>query len=385
MVQDPLRAEILKEKLGSAENLEFMYFNPTSRGNPPPPRQGAILGMLKAVIKAIPQLRRKAFQAYRKGIDSRIASVARMTQATHCWFHFVQGQSVPKLSIPVCGLVHDQNFRFYPEHLPKGKDIQFREALVAWLQEADMVSVLSEAGKQEIYGLDPSPVPRIEIIPNAVSPPGDALAAKGDTLPHFLYPSAALAHKNHLLLFQAALLLEQYKCKCKFIICGKGTLDFAQGKGVANTAVREAREFYLKHKDVLAQRFEFLGECSREKLEGLYATARAVVLPSKYEGFGLPLVEALSKNTPVLCSGLVPFREQTERYCAQEWVDFFDHSDPASLAVLIRKQCEDPSCKNLGFFPVQNFYKWTWEDVANKYLRLFRGLSPDLKKTQVSA
>lgn len=376
MVQDPLRAGILKEKLGLAENLEFMFFNPSPEGSPSPRSQRAILGMVKAVIKMIPLLRRKAYQAYRTGIDARIAAVARMTQATHCWFHFVQGQSVPKLSIPVCGLVHDQNFRFFPENLPKGKDIQFRDALVTWLREADMVSVLSEAGKQEIYGLDPSPVPRIEVIPNAVSPPGTSLMAKGDTLPHFLYPSAALAHKNHLLLFQAALLLEQYKCKCKFIICGKGTLDFSHGGGVVNPAIREAREFFLKHKDVLAQRVEFLGECSREKLERLYTTARAVVLPTKYEGFGLPLVEALTKNTPVLCSGLVPFREQTERYKAHDWVDFFDPCDPLSLAVLIRQKCAGHPGKTPGIFPVQNFFKWTWRDVANKYLELFWNLSP---------
>ena len=52
-----------------------------------------------------------------------------------------------------------------------------------------------------------------------------------------------------------------------------------------------------------------LGWVDTEMLEGLYAISRAFVFPSLYEGFGLPVLEAMARDVPVACSGQGSLRE----------------------------------------------------------------------------
>ncbi len=53
----------------------------------------------------------------------------------------------------------------------------------------------------------------------------------------------------------------------------------------------------------VADRVEFVGWVSEEELDALYRRARLLVMPSLSEGFGLPVLEAMSRGTPVVCSG----------------------------------------------------------------------------------
>jgi len=374
LVPDQNRAKILSEKLGNPKNLHWETIHSASGNSQPPVQQKSFKDTLKEWVKKVPALRKKAYAAYRRRMDSKIAQVAEQSGATHCWFHFVQGQSVPQLSIPVCGLVHDQNFRFYPENSPVGKPAQFREALEDWIAHADMVSVLSQAGKEEIHSLGSPPSARIEIIPNAILPVSGEVPEEKREERQFLYPAAALAHKNQILLFKAAIELAEQGHPCKFVICGKDTDLFHGNEPANNTVVEEARIFYDQNRAVLSNYFEFKGECTWDELVKLYRTSFAVVLPSKYEGFGLPLVESLSRNTRVLCSNLIPFQEQVERYKAQDWVEFFDAEDSSSLAKAMLQTIQNPGTLPARF-PVENFSSWTWKDVASRYLDLFQELS----------
>jgi alpha-1,3-rhamnosyl/mannosyltransferase len=77
----------------------------------------------------------------------------------------------------------------------------------------------------------------------------------------------------------------------------------------------------------LERRVVRLGYIPEEQLPGLYAAAAAVVYPSRYEGFGLPLVEGLAAGVPVLASDLPVFRE-----VGGDEILLFDPVDPASIA-----------------------------------------------------
>ena len=52
-----------------------------------------------------------------------------------------------------------------------------------------------------------------------------------------------------------------------------------------------------------------LGSLAAAELEGLYRLADCVVLPSLYEGFGLPVLEAMARGVPVACSDIPALRE----------------------------------------------------------------------------
>ena len=107
-------------------------------------------------------------------------------------------------------------------------------------------------------------------------------------------------------------------------------------------------------------------------LESHYKSCNAVILPSLYEGFGLPLVEALSRNIPVLCNRIIPFEEQVERYNAQDWVQWFDATDAESIANAIKAFLRKIPDRN---FPMENLQAWTWKDVVARYMEIFEELS----------
>ena len=77
----------------------------------------------------------------------------------------------------------------------------------------------------------------------------------------------------------------------------------------------------------MGDRVRFTGEVSDEELISLYAGATALCLPSLYEGFGLPLLEAMRLGCPVLCSNAGSLPE-----VAGEAALYFDPRDEVELA-----------------------------------------------------
>ena len=244
LVEDPKKSEKIKKRLPNSDNLKIAHFK---NWNGSTSKKNNYLHHLKAGIKRLPLLRRGAEAVYRGLVDQRISVIAAEIKATHCWFHFLQGQSLPKLSIPVCGVIHDQNFRFFPENISRGKSRQFKKAVKQWLNSSDMLTVLSDSSRQELLEINPTPHPQIEIIPNAIKlTPSKHKAEKRCTIetPTFLYPAAALSHKNHHSLFRAVKRLGQMGYKFKLVICGEGTRELVGTRRVSNSGAEKARAFY---------------------------------------------------------------------------------------------------------------------------------------------
>ena len=81
-----------------------------------------------------------------------------------------------------------------------------------------------------------------------------------------------------------------------------------------------------------------LGHVSDDELATLYASCAAFVFPSFYEGFGIPMHEALLAGAPVLCSDIPVFRE-----IGGDLVHYTDPHDDTILAKAIVTRCKDPS------------------------------------------
>lgn len=81
----------------------------------------------------------------------------------------------------------------------------------------------------------------------------------------------------------------------------------------------------------LNQRLFMFNKLNDRGLEYAYAHARALVFPSYVEGFGLPLVEAMQRQLPVMASDIPVFRE-----VGGDFVAYFDLEHPESLAALVR-------------------------------------------------
>ena len=105
-------------------------------------------------------------------------------------------------------------------------------------------------------------------------------------------------------------------------------------------------------------------------LAAAYAGATAVVLPSLYEGFGLPVVEALQAGVPVVCSDLPVLREVSGGHAT-----FVDPLDTDAWVDALRVAVRTPSLAPVGAREWAAS-TWRWEQTVDTLSRLYRRLDP---------
>lgn len=114
----------------------------------------------------------------------------------------------------------------------------------------------------------------------------------------------------------------------------------------------------------LEDHVRFLAWVSAEQLEGLWTLARAFIYPSLYEGFGLPVLEAMARGVPVACSNTSSLPE-----VAGEAALLFDPHRPAQIAAATRRLLTDAGLRErLGELGRQRASQFTWERSARQTL-----------------
>ncbi len=102
-------------------------------------------------------------------------------------------------------------------------------------------------------------------------------------------------------------------------------------------------------------------------LSNLYENAQAFIFPSLYEGFGLPIIEAMSYHCPVLLSSIDVFKEIAENSAC-----YFEPNSPESIKDAIEKlvysESKKNDLKNKGFELIKKF---TWESCSKKTLKIY--------------
>jgi glycosyltransferase involved in cell wall biosynthesis len=120
-----------------------------------------------------------------------------------------------------------------------------------------------------------------------------------------------------------------------------------------------ARDFIERHAD--NPHFEFLREPSDETLRERLREARAVVMPSEVEGFGLPPFEAVFCGIPAIMSAIIPSADLIPRGVIK-----LERADPPSLAAAVRSMMDDEAASRL------------WESAADVDLPTWRHSTEDL-------
>ena len=133
-----------------------------------------------------------------------------------------------------------------------------------------------------------------------------------------------------------------------------------------------------KFTDKEVNKFKSLGVNARIKnfqgddvlLSYLYAKAKLFIFPSQYEGFGLPLIEAMSQNCPVLASENSTFVE-----IAKDSIHFFKNNNVEDLAYKIEFLINSENDLNSKKFKALEISKkYTWENCAKKTLEIYKKL-----------
>ena len=130
--------------------------------------------------------------------------------------------------------------------------------------------------------------------------------------------------------------------------------------GRAGWGIDELVERLQSHPS-LGARVHWMQGASDATLSALYGAAEAVIVPSLFEGYGLPVVESLSHGTPVLCSAGGALAE-----VGGDHVDLFDPTDPDDLATRLETLLSDPAALEAAGKRAAEFEATTWADSSRE-------------------
>ena len=203
-----------------------------------------------------------------------------------------------KTEIPQIAVIHDLNFEHYPEDLPKSARNYLRTNVPKFASKAAHIITVSNFSKEDIittYGIDPS---KITVAHNGGSDKFKPCSVSEKEMvknkytagsDYFVFVGALHPRKNVMRLFKA---FEGFKQSSgsitKLLIVGE--------KLWKDNDVEKAYENLSFKKDVI-----FTGHLPLADLTEVVGSAKALVFPSYFEGFGIPLVEAMNAGCPIIC------------------------------------------------------------------------------------
>ncbi len=138
--------------------------------------------------------------------------------------------------------------------------------------------------------------------------------------PYLIYPANISEHKNHNMLFVA--LSKRRRTDVQLILCGYGTEFIGQHDLNDNQYVNRLNKT-IKDRGILQNNdFEALGYVSDEEASKLLDNALGLIMPTRAEGMGLPIHEAIERGIPVITSNIPVLREHYKaRSKSILWVD----------------------------------------------------------------
>jgi glycosyltransferase involved in cell wall biosynthesis len=191
---------------------------------------------------------------------------------------------------------------------------------------------------------------------------------------HFYYPAAPNKHKGHLTLLEAARGLGLRGLDFRLTLTGPG-LDACFSHEGGNEVIGRMRAYLEEHRELLGQRVFVAGDVAPAEIGRFFSEASCVVLPSVYEGFGLPLIEGLGYGKRVICSDIAPFREQIARYGCEEMAAFVPAGAAGALEEAMAGHLRGNERPGLSAEELsERLSRWTWADAARRCLMLLEGV-----------
>lgn len=195
------------------------------------------------------------------------------------------------LPCPQAVMIHDLA-EFHPEGSLQYSPLRrlYRRAAAAGnARRAERVLTVSRHAAAEISARFPSVRPRLAVVLNGPPEPVPATPEAGAGS-HFLVVGKLLRHKNHMTLLRAYVRADRERRLSRPLVIVGG-----DGNASGELKAYAAREGY-------ADRIRFVGYVGDREMEGWYRDAAALLFPTFYEGFGLPVLEGMARGLPVICS-----------------------------------------------------------------------------------
>ena len=259
--------------------------------------------------------------------------------------------SSAKRIITVYDMIHER----FSDHFSKN-DPTSREKVLA-VGRADHIICISEQTRQdliELLGVDPAKTSVVHL--------GFTLINRGEFVqrvahlarPFLLYVGNRAGYKNFEGLLQAYAASPKLRNNFDLIYFGGGELT-AKEKGLL-------QQLGLPMESVR----QITGD--DEILAACYRSASAFIYPSLYEGFGIPPLEAMSFNCPVICSGVSSIPE-----IVGDAAEMFDPYEPDSIRMAIERVVNDDTLRDELISRGQERVKlFSWKRCAQETLDVYR-------------
>ncbi len=234
----------------------------------------------------------------------------------------------------------------------------------------NFIATVSEYSKQDIAKKVGVPLKKIRVIPNGLREPNpkdlaleEGLKSKFKINSNFVLNVGGIHERKNIvkLIHAFAMLVNLRNYPGKLLITGSvaGAPYQIKMKNICDAAVREAG---------MENRIVFTGFISEKELDSLFRMAEFLIYPSLYEGFGIPVLEAMKMELPVITSNITGMPEVAG--------DAAYLVDPHSIEEMTSAMSELLQNKKLRAEMIakglERVGTYTWQNVSERYLRLYQ-------------
>jgi glycosyltransferase involved in cell wall biosynthesis len=264
--------------------------------------------------------------------------------------HF-QHVIAPGCPAPAVVTIHDLSFERDPRLMARRDRFFFQTMVPRSVRRAARILTVSERTKRDLVERYGTPEGKVVVTPNGVDAAFSPDGPRRNGAPYLLFVGALQPRKDPLVAIEA---LSMTDADLHLVLAGPD-----KGGG------REVREEVARLR--LERRVEFAGHVAKTELAALYRGATCLVFPSRYEGFGLPVVEAMASGTPVVATtaGAVP-------EVAGDAAILVEPGDAVALADGIERALADR--ERLVRAGLERARRFTWTKTARRTLAVYREL-----------
>ena len=304
----------------------------------------------------------------------RLNAVARTRKVDIIFCLAFMDQVLPSSDLPVSGILCDLSTELSKVSLAN---------IDKWVNKATTVFCISEFTKTQIvlrYGqqiirdlkvvpLCPKKIFSKSIAINTQSDQDLSVSSHSVDRPiRCFIPASVMERKGHRILLEAALSAVAQGAQLALTFVGPGT-ELLLGESKPSSSYLSGLRSLLRTFQTQGGFWEALGLVDEQHYSALLDKTDVVVFPSLYEGFGLPVSEAVMAGLPVIASDLLPIREQLDLFECHHRVILVPPGNPQALAAAIKAFSIGNGPPRIG--PEQlarNFKQWTWSKAAESII-----------------
>lgn len=292
-------------------------------------------------------------------------TAGRLARQMNADWWFSAAQAIPLSgSVARAVMIHDIIPLLFPEFHPKRTVLYYRFALRHSCRHARLVLANSEATKADLVrhlGADPE-----KIVVTLLGPGNRVEPIAPEKVAFHTLAALGVRHERYVL----TLCNLDYRKNLATLVEAFALLDDPQlGLVVAGARRHDQNAPLLRRIEALGlgDRVDLLGYVPDERLPELFAKARLFAFPSLYEGFGLPVLEAMALGAPVVCSDASSLPE-----VGGDAVRYFNPTDPTSIATAMGQVLGDEALRTaMARDGLERAREFTWKRTAESTLDAF--------------